>query len=436
MPQSSPNLDLPFIQPAQAQKHVTHNEALRRLDIVVQLSVQQVGATNPPATPEAGEIHAIGTSATGAWSGQDNMLAAWLDEVWHFIPPQVGWRAWNVATDQLVIWDGSIWNDLQPADETRDRLGIQTTADDINRLSVSAAATLLSHDGTDHRLTVNKATPADTASLLFQSGFDGRAEMGLTGEDDFTIKVSDDGTTWTDALTIDAATGLTAGTAVQSTLQDGTEGRLMRVGAFGLGEARSVPLMGDIDATDSPTGWYQYTAATTNSASLPAVLQNSAGVLRIERYNASLLIQTAWRNNFNGGLWMREHAVGSWGAWRMILDHTNILGTVSQTGGQPTGALIERGAGVDGTYLRFADGTQICTHQFDTPASSHTWTFPVSFTTGVPPVVTAMAQHDTAARIVTTGTTQSETGATFSLWDTSGASAPARLQVMSTGRWF
>lgn len=38
----------------------------------------------------------------------------------------------------------------------------------------------------------------------------------------------------------------------------------------------------------------------------------------------------------------------------------NVLGTVSQSGGTPTGALIESGTNANGTYVRFADGTQIC----------------------------------------------------------------------------
>lgn len=39
---------------------------------------------------------------------------------------------------------------------------------------------------------------------------------------------------------------------------------------------------------------------------------------------------------------------------------SNILGTVSQSGGVPTGAIIERGSNANGEYVSFADGTQIC----------------------------------------------------------------------------
>lgn len=38
-----------------------------------------------------------------------------------------------------------------------------------------------------------------------------------------------------------------------------------------------------------------------------------------------------------------------------------LLGTVSQSGGVPTGAIIERGSNANGEFVRYADGTQICT---------------------------------------------------------------------------
>ena len=86
-------------------------------------------------------------------------------------------------------------------------VGINTTADDVNRLAVSADATLLFHNGSDHRVVVNKDAPTDTASLLFQTGYSGRAEMGTAGGDDFSIKVSNDSMSWNTALTLDGATG-------------------------------------------------------------------------------------------------------------------------------------------------------------------------------------------------------------------------------------
>jgi len=43
----------------------------------------------------------------------------------------------------------------------------------------------------------------------------------------------------------------------------------------------------------------------------------------------------------------------------------NVVGTVSESGGDPTGAVIERGSNANGEYTKFADGTMIATREFD-----------------------------------------------------------------------
>ena len=48
MSDATTHLLLPYILAAQAQKHVTHNEALERLDSIVQLTVTAFDATTPP----------------------------------------------------------------------------------------------------------------------------------------------------------------------------------------------------------------------------------------------------------------------------------------------------------------------------------------------------------------------------------------------------
>lgn len=202
----SPNLALPFLLPAQAQKHVTHNEALGLLDVLVQLTVQDFSATTPPANPVEGVVWALGDTPTDAWAGQGGKLATWLGGAWQFITPRPGWRAADQLDGLLRVWTGTDW--VRPALDNLDGIGIGTAHDATNRLAVAADATLLSHGGSDHRLVVNKATPADTASLLYQTGFSGRAEMGLTGDDDFSVKVSADGTAWIQALQIAAGSGI------------------------------------------------------------------------------------------------------------------------------------------------------------------------------------------------------------------------------------
>lgn len=82
-------------------------------------------------------------------------------------------------------------------------------ADATNRFSLNAPASLFNHAGAGHQVKVNKASATDTGSFIFQTGFSGRAEVGLTGSDDFQIKVSPDGSVWNNGLAIEAASGRT-----------------------------------------------------------------------------------------------------------------------------------------------------------------------------------------------------------------------------------
>lgn len=223
------HLGLPLIAAAQAQKHVTHNEALQVLDALVQLAVADSDRTAPPAIPGEGDRHIVAAGATGDWSGHEGEIAAFLSGGWVFIPPHRGFVALDAMENRLLIHDGTDWRDLSTALRLQNvtHLGVNATADDTNRVAVRAPAVLLSHVSAaeggsgDMRLTVNRETAADTASLVFQSGWSGRVELGLAGDDAFRIKVSADGAAWTDAIAIDPvngrlalpSAGLTAGAA-------------------------------------------------------------------------------------------------------------------------------------------------------------------------------------------------------------------------------
>lgn len=209
MPETSPALSLPFIQPAQAQKHVTHNEAIELLDVIVQLRLEDIGIDTPAASPAEGQSWAIGSAPTGAWTGYDGQIASWRSGGWLFVAPQAGWLAWIAAIGETRIFDGTIWGPSggTPALENLPGVGVNATSDAGNRLSVSSPAVLLNHEGAGHQVKINKATTTDTGSLLYQTGFSGRAEMGLTGSDDFSVRSSADGSSWTTAMSIPAATG-------------------------------------------------------------------------------------------------------------------------------------------------------------------------------------------------------------------------------------
>ncbi|MFZ5964864.1 DUF2793 domain-containing protein [Thalassococcus sp. BH17M4-6] len=200
MADTSPALSLPYLAPAQAQKHVTHNEALTRLDILVQLTVTAFAATQPPGVPEEGAVYALGTGAQDAFAGQDGQLAAYLDGAWLFVTPKPGWIATEADTGLLRVYRDGDWQEVAPDFDDLDGVGVGTAADATNRLAVRGPASLFTGDGGGHRIKVNKDAAADTASLLFQSGYSGRAEIGLAGSEALSLKVSDDGSTWTEAL--------------------------------------------------------------------------------------------------------------------------------------------------------------------------------------------------------------------------------------------
>jgi hypothetical protein len=200
----SQNLNLPFLMPSQAQKHVTHNEALVTLDNIVQLAVSDRHRTAPPAGPLDGDRHIVAVGATGAWTDHDGDIACFVDGGWQFFSPRNGWLTWLSDEAHLLVRRD---NDWRSAIENVSYLGINASADATNRLAVASAASLFSHQGTDHQLTINKADPASRASVMFQTGYSGRAEIGLVGDDDLLFKVSADGSAFLEAVRIGSASG-------------------------------------------------------------------------------------------------------------------------------------------------------------------------------------------------------------------------------------
>ena len=219
------NLALPLILAAQAQKHVTHNEALQVLDTLVQLAVLDRDLTAPPGSPAEGQRWIVATSPTGAWAGHATHVAAWQDGAWQFSTPKTGWAAFVVDEGTLVVWNGSAWGDFfstVTAIQNLARLGVGTTADATNPLSAKinnalfAAKTAAEGGDGDLRFKLSKESSSKMLSFLFQDNYSGRAEFGLTGDDDFHIKVSADGSSWAQAMIVDRTAGqvaLSLGTA-------------------------------------------------------------------------------------------------------------------------------------------------------------------------------------------------------------------------------
>lgn len=212
----TPLLGLPLLAAEQAQKHVIHNEALAALDTIVQLAAGDRDLTSPPASPSEGDRYIAASGSTGEWAGNDFAVAVWQNGAWSFHAPREGWRCWLEDEDALVVFDGADWVEVSPTLielQNLSLLGIGTTADGTNPFSAKLNKALWTAktageggDG-DLRSTMNKEAAADVLSLLLQSGFSGRAEIGLIGDDDLLIKVSPDGSSWFEGLRIDKDTG-------------------------------------------------------------------------------------------------------------------------------------------------------------------------------------------------------------------------------------
>lgn len=216
MAETTQNLALPFIAGNQAQKHVTHNEALILLDALVQLACLDKDLSAPPAAPNEGDRYLVTAPApSGAWTGLSGQVVRFSDGVWTGSVPKPGWLAYVVDEADLYVFAGLAWTSFRSSLtvlQNLSRVGIGTQADATNRFAVKSDAALFAWDdvtpGTGHiRVALNKQAAGRDAGFAFQTGFSTRALFGTWGSDDLSLKVSSDGTTFQVPLTVSAASG-------------------------------------------------------------------------------------------------------------------------------------------------------------------------------------------------------------------------------------
>ena len=226
---------------------------------------------------------------------------------------------------------------------------------------------------------------------------------------------------------------------------DGTTGRLLKVGDFGVG-GYAQPL-GLADANTLPLG----SLASVNGVNGDATINNwpvlpdapatpvywNISTYGLDTRTTQIAIQ-AYNTVSSVEMYIRNKHDTNWYPWRKVYNQSNILGTVGQSGGVPTGAIIEKGSNANGDYTKFADGTIICTHSaaktFPTGATSADWTFPATFIAG--PVVdgrlcaVSSGSHRWGAEWVTTSLVRG-----FFFNDT-GAGATGSFMWLAIGRWY
>ena len=158
-------LALPLVQASQAQKHVTVNEALSRLDALVELTLVSHTVADPPASPAEGDAYAVPVGATGAWTPEEGRVALFLNGGWTYLSPKPGWRAFIGDAGTPALFDGTDW------------------IPGIGAVSPNGAATSLRVVEIDH--TISAGPTSDTAAIIpAQSlviGVTGRVLADITG---------------------------------------------------------------------------------------------------------------------------------------------------------------------------------------------------------------------------------------------------------------
>lgn len=115
----------PYLAEGQVNAEVDHNDALDLVATFLGLYIEDRGLTTPPAVTE-GEVHIVGTGATGAWADQDGNLAIGLNGAWVFDTPENGTTFWIADESAGGIYLSGAYNfrNLAP------RIALRYTAGD------------------------------------------------------------------------------------------------------------------------------------------------------------------------------------------------------------------------------------------------------------------------------------------------------------------
>lgn len=135
---ATPRFAFPLLAVGQAQKEVTHNEALMLIDVLVQAAVVAGPMTDPPVAAVTGQCWLVGAAASGAWAGQATKVALWTAGGWRFVAPREGMRLVRTSDGAVLRFDGSAW--VPPASVTAPSGGAVI---DVEARSALAALMLL-----------------------------------------------------------------------------------------------------------------------------------------------------------------------------------------------------------------------------------------------------------------------------------------------------
>ena len=375
-PDTTPRLQLPYIMPSQAQKHVTHNEAISKLDRLAQLSVRDRDLSAPPIGAADGDCFIVGPAASALWTGHSGEIAVAEGEFWWFLAPSQGLHAFVEDEQVFVFYDGTVWRETAETLTalSLEALAINTSTNPVAKLAAETDSVFFSHDAAtpgsgDIRAYLNKAASSKTASILFQTNFSGRAEIGTAGTDEFQMKVSPDGSTWKTAIRLESAGAvhipekLNVGSAVAST------------GVLTVATATPSMTLRDTDSTGNQhIGYLNWVdGAGVQKAWLGLGSSSSSDFMILSQYSDGIALHTFGGNypiqlNQNGNVRLKVHTNGNVGVHEAaptaplhvggaVRVGTYTAATLPSAAVSGAGSIVYVSNESGGATLAFSDGT-------------------------------------------------------------------------------
>ena len=166
--------NMPLLDAAQAQKHVTVNEALLRADALAAARVESRNLSAPPVSPLDGTAYVVGAGATNEWNGQDGNIAVSLNNGWEFITPWDGLRMWDFESATEVRYLDGAWISNAISVTSNQAFTTSHTIEFDHALASSATSTTI-------------AIIPDKAIVL---GVSGRVIQEITGANSWSLGVT------------------------------------------------------------------------------------------------------------------------------------------------------------------------------------------------------------------------------------------------------
>lgn len=107
---TSARFGLPLLALGQAQKEITHNEALTLVDALLHAAVEEGPVDTPPAAPEEGQCWLVGAAPGDVWSGEAHSVALWSAGGWRFMRPREGMRLMRLSDGGLLRFNSGLWS--------------------------------------------------------------------------------------------------------------------------------------------------------------------------------------------------------------------------------------------------------------------------------------------------------------------------------------